>query len=44
MAAARPDIPVVGQFFAEFEAIGWLGVGAPKNTPTGIIEKVQPRG
>jgi len=35
---ALPDIPAMGEFLAGFEAIGWFGVCAPKNTPAGIIE------
>src|SRR5262245_45982483 len=35
-----PDIPTVGEFVPGFEARGWFGVGAPKNTPTEIIEKL----
>jgi tripartite-type tricarboxylate transporter receptor subunit TctC len=37
---ALPDIPVVGESLPGFEAIGWFGIGAPKNTPAGIIEKL----
>jgi tripartite-type tricarboxylate transporter receptor subunit TctC len=35
-----PDIPTVGDFVPGFEASGWVGVGAPKNTPAAIIEKL----
>jgi tripartite-type tricarboxylate transporter receptor subunit TctC len=35
-----PDIPVVGQFVPGYVASGWTGIGAPKNTPTGIIDKL----
>ena len=28
-----PDIPTVGDFVPGYEASGWYGVGAPKNTP-----------
>jgi tripartite-type tricarboxylate transporter receptor subunit TctC len=35
-----PDIPTVSEFVPGYEAIGWQGVGAPKNTPTEIIEKL----
>ena len=35
-----PDVPTVGEFLPGFEAIAWSGVGAPKNTPTGIIDKL----
>jgi tripartite-type tricarboxylate transporter receptor subunit TctC len=33
-----PDIPTLGEFLPGYEAIAWQGVGAPKNTPTEIIE------
>jgi tripartite-type tricarboxylate transporter receptor subunit TctC len=35
-----PDIPTVGEFVPGFEAISWYGVGAPKNTPVEIIDKL----
>ena len=37
---ALPDIPTVGDFVPGYEASGWHGIGAPKNTPTEIIEKL----
>jgi tripartite-type tricarboxylate transporter receptor subunit TctC len=37
---ALPDIPTVGDFVQGYEASGFGGVGAPKNTPPGIIEKL----
>jgi tripartite-type tricarboxylate transporter receptor subunit TctC len=37
---ALPDIPTVGEFVPGYEASGWLGFGAPTNTPTEIIEKL----
>jgi len=37
---ALPDIPTVGEFVAGYEASAWLGLGAPKNTPTEFIEKL----
>ena len=33
-----PDIPTVGDFVPGYEASGWQGIGAPKNTPTEIID------
>jgi tripartite-type tricarboxylate transporter receptor subunit TctC len=33
-----PDIPTVGEFLPGYESSQWYGVGAPKNTPTEIIE------
>jgi tripartite-type tricarboxylate transporter receptor subunit TctC len=35
-----PDIPTVGDFVPGYEASGWQGIGAPKNTPTDIVEKL----
>jgi tripartite-type tricarboxylate transporter receptor subunit TctC len=35
-----PDIPTVGDFLSGFEASVWLGIGAPKNTPAEIIDKL----
>ena len=39
-SAALPDVPTVGDFLPGFEASVWLGIGAPKNTPAEIIEKL----
>jgi tripartite-type tricarboxylate transporter receptor subunit TctC len=36
--AALPDIPGVGEFVPGYEAIGWFGLGSPKNTPAEIID------
>ena len=38
--SALPDIPPIGQFVPGYEGSGWLGVGAPKNTPAEIIDKL----
>ena len=35
-----PDIPTVGEFLPGFEASVWFGIGAPRNTPPDIIEKL----
>jgi tripartite-type tricarboxylate transporter receptor subunit TctC len=35
-----PDLPVLGDFVPGYEASGWFGVGAPKNTPAEIVEKL----
>jgi tripartite-type tricarboxylate transporter receptor subunit TctC len=37
---ALPDIPTVGEFVAGYEASAWLGLGAPKNTPADIVDKL----
>jgi tripartite-type tricarboxylate transporter receptor subunit TctC len=35
-----PDIPTVAEFVPGYEASSWFGVGAPKNTPPQIINKL----
>jgi tripartite-type tricarboxylate transporter receptor subunit TctC len=35
-----PQIPTVGDFVPGFEATFWTGVGAPKNTPAEIVDKL----
>jgi tripartite-type tricarboxylate transporter receptor subunit TctC len=37
---ALPDIPTVGEFVPGYESRSWYGVGAPKHTPTDIIDKL----
>jgi tripartite-type tricarboxylate transporter receptor subunit TctC len=37
---ALPDIAAVSEFLPGYEASSWYGVGAPKNTPAGIIDKL----
>jgi tripartite-type tricarboxylate transporter receptor subunit TctC len=37
---ALPDIPTVSEFVPGYEASAWFGVGAPKNTPAAIIDKL----
>jgi tripartite-type tricarboxylate transporter receptor subunit TctC len=37
---ALPDVPTVSEFVPGFEAGDWLGVGAPKNTPPAIVDKL----
>jgi tripartite-type tricarboxylate transporter receptor subunit TctC len=37
---ALPDIPTVGEFMPGYEASGWQGVGAPRNTPAEIVDKL----
>jgi tripartite-type tricarboxylate transporter receptor subunit TctC len=40
-AAARvdvlPDVPTIGEFVPGYEANGWVGIGAPANTPAEIV-------
>jgi len=37
---ALPDIPTVGEFVPGYESSSWFGVGAPKNTPAEIVERL----
>jgi tripartite-type tricarboxylate transporter receptor subunit TctC len=37
---ALPDIPCVGEFVPGYEGSNWQGIGAPRNTPTEIIDKL----
>jgi tripartite-type tricarboxylate transporter receptor subunit TctC len=39
-SAVLPDIPTVGDFVPGYEASSWYGVGAPKNTPAEVIDKL----
>jgi tripartite-type tricarboxylate transporter receptor subunit TctC len=35
-----PDVPTIGETISGFEATGWSGVVAPKNTPQDIVDKL----
>jgi len=37
---ALPDVPPVGDFVPGYESSTWYGVGAPRNTPPEIVEKL----
>jgi tripartite-type tricarboxylate transporter receptor subunit TctC len=37
---ALPDVPTVGESVPGFEASTWQGIGAPKNTPAEIVERL----
>jgi tripartite-type tricarboxylate transporter receptor subunit TctC len=37
---ALPQIPTVSDFVPGFEATFWTGIGAPKNTPADIVDKL----
>jgi tripartite-type tricarboxylate transporter receptor subunit TctC len=39
-AEVLPDLPVVADFLTGYEASQWYGVGAPKNTPAEIVERL----
>jgi tripartite-type tricarboxylate transporter receptor subunit TctC len=35
-----PDVPTVAEFVPGYEASAWYGIGAPRNTPIEIVEKL----
>jgi tripartite-type tricarboxylate transporter receptor subunit TctC len=35
-----PDIPTVGEFVMGYEASDWIGIGAPKNTPPALVDRL----
>jgi tripartite-type tricarboxylate transporter receptor subunit TctC len=35
-----PDVPTIRDSVPAYEASGWCGIVAPKNTPTGVIDKL----
>jgi tripartite-type tricarboxylate transporter receptor subunit TctC len=39
-SSALPDIPTVAEFVPGYEASFWIGIGAPKNTPVEIVDKL----
>jgi tripartite-type tricarboxylate transporter receptor subunit TctC len=39
-SVALPDLPTVGNFLPGYDGSGFFGVGAPRNTPGGIIDKL----
>jgi tripartite-type tricarboxylate transporter receptor subunit TctC len=39
-ADVLPDVATVGQFVPGYEASTWFGIGAPRNTPAEIVDKL----
>ena len=37
---ALPDVPAIGDFVTGYEANGWYGLVAPRNTPASIVDKL----
>jgi tripartite-type tricarboxylate transporter receptor subunit TctC len=37
---ALPGIPTMGEFVPGYEASQWFGIGAPKNAPADIVDKL----
>jgi tripartite-type tricarboxylate transporter receptor subunit TctC len=38
--AVLPDVPTVAEFLPGYDASGWHGIGAPKATPSDIVESL----
>src|SRR5262249_39147377 len=39
-ASSIPDVPTVGEFVKSYEATSWFGIGAPRDTPAAIVERL----
>jgi tripartite-type tricarboxylate transporter receptor subunit TctC len=39
-ASVLPDVPAIKEFVPAYEATGWVGIGAPRNTASAIIDKL----
>jgi tripartite-type tricarboxylate transporter receptor subunit TctC len=35
-----PDVPTLAESVPGYEAIGWQGIGAPKGTPSAVIDRL----
>jgi tripartite-type tricarboxylate transporter receptor subunit TctC len=35
-----PDLPTISEFVPGYEASGWFGIGAPRNTPVEVIDRL----
>jgi tripartite-type tricarboxylate transporter receptor subunit TctC len=40
-SAELPDVPTIGEAVRGYEARQWYGIGAPRNTPAQVIEKLE---
>jgi tripartite-type tricarboxylate transporter receptor subunit TctC len=38
--AVLPDVPAIGETVKSYEGNAWFGIGAPKKTPTDIVDKL----
>jgi tripartite-type tricarboxylate transporter receptor subunit TctC len=38
--AVLPDVPAMAEYFPGYEASGWYGIAAPKDTPQPIVERL----
>src|SRR5262245_35529210 len=39
-SGALPDVPTVREFVPGYQASVWYGIGAPRNTPIEVIDKL----
>ena len=39
-AAGLPDTPTVGESLPDYEVSNWYGIGAPRNTPAEIVDRL----
>jgi len=39
-SALLPDVPSIAEFVPGYEAGGWYGIGVPKNTPAGVVDRL----
>src|SRR5262245_7109169 len=39
-ANALPDVPTIGEFVKGYEATSWFGIGAPRDTPAEIVNRL----
>jgi tripartite-type tricarboxylate transporter receptor subunit TctC len=37
---ALPDVPTMGEFVPDYEVSSWFGLGAPRNTPIEIVDRL----
>jgi tripartite-type tricarboxylate transporter receptor subunit TctC len=37
---ALPDVPTIAEFVPGYDSSGFYGIGAPKNTPADIVDKL----
>ena len=38
--AELPDVPTISEFVPGYEASAWYGLGAPKGTPAGVVDRL----
>jgi tripartite-type tricarboxylate transporter receptor subunit TctC len=39
-AGVLPDVPSLAEFVPGYDVSGWYGIGAPKDTPAAIVDKL----